>query len=328
MSKEAYHALCRTEDSIPLFSQDWWLDAACGKANWDVLLIEENNRALAAWPLYLPRPKIAIMPPCTQTLGVWFAPFSADTKYSSALEQRQEICKQLIDRLSVRVFQQNFSCAFTDWLPFYWAGYRQTTRYTYRLHDIKNTELLWKNTNQNLRRNIKRAREQYAVTVRKGIPVDDFLKIQSQTFERQGKKNRQPEQVLRRLVDTCRARGQGDLWGGYDAEGQLHAAAFVAWQNHCACYLAGGGDPLLRASGAHSLVLWEAIHFASGHTDTFDFEGSMLPGVERFFRQFGAVQTPYFAIGKGKLRLTDRALIRLNTGKRLRGEMPARNNPT
>jgi hypothetical protein len=312
MSKETYHTLCRTEESIPLFSQDWWLDAVCGEANWEVLLTEKNQRIQAAWPLYLPCPHLVTMPPCTQTMGIWFAPFPDDMKYASVLERRQSLCKQLIDRLNPRVFLQNFPYTFTDWLPFYWAGYRQTTRYTYLLHNLKDTEHLWNGTNQNLRRNIRKARERYHITVQRGIPADDFLRMQSLTYERQHKKNTPPEEVLRRLVNVCRARRQGELWGGYDETGRLHAAAFVVWQKRSAYYLAGGGDPSLRFSAAHSLVLWEAIRFAAGHSETFDFEGSMLPGVERFFREFGGVQTPYLSIAKGKLSLMDRIRIKRN----------------
>ncbi|MDR1455929.1 MAG: GNAT family N-acetyltransferase [Tannerella sp.] len=306
MSKETYRALCRTEESIPLFSQDWWLDTVCGEANWEVLLIEEGRRVQAAWPLYRPCPHLVTMPPCTQTMGIWFAPFPDDMKYASALERRQSLCRQLVDRLKSRVFLQRFPYTFTDWLPFYWAGYRQTTRYTYLLHNLKDAESLWDGMNRNLRRNIRKARDTCRITVRTGIPVDDFLRMQSLTFERQHRKNRQPDGVLRRLVDVCRARQQGELWGGYDETGRLHAAAFVVWQKRSAYYLAGGGDPSLRHSGAHSLVLWEAIRFAAGRSDTFDFEGSMLPGVERFFREFGGIQTPYFSIGKGKRSLIDR----------------------
>jgi len=32
----------------------------------------------------------------------------------------------------------------------------------------------------------------------------------------------------------------------------------------------------------------------------FDFEGSMIPEVERFFRGFGGELTPYFSLEKGK----------------------------
>ena len=47
-----------------------------------------------------------------------------------------------------------------------------------------------------------------------------------------------------------------------------------------------------------SLCMWEAIKFASTVTKKFDFEGSMIESVERFFRAFGAVQKPYIHITK------------------------------
>jgi len=48
--KEIYRALCRTEDGLPLFSRDWWLDAACGEDHWDALIIEDRGRIAAAMP--------------------------------------------------------------------------------------------------------------------------------------------------------------------------------------------------------------------------------------------------------------------------------------
>lgn len=47
-----------------------------------------------------------------------------------------------------------------------------------------------------------------------------------------------------------------------------------------------------------SFLTWEAIKFSSGVTKTFDFEGSMIESVERFFRAFGAKQKPYFQVSK------------------------------
>ena len=314
MSKDLYREICKIEDSIPVFSRDWWLDAACGD-DWDVLLDEKNGKIHAAMPLYVPCRHIITMPHYTQTMGVWFAAGATDTKYSSLLEQRQAICKSFIEKLGCyKSFLQNFSHDFTDWLPFYWGKYLQTTRYTYILHGIKDTEKILSEMSQQTRRNLKKAEEQ-SVTVCRGVGVDEFLKIQSLTFERQKTRNTQSSAVLRRIIEAARERGQGDIFGGYDKEGNLHATAFIVWQNSSAYYIAGGGDPSLRSSGAHTLVLLEAIKYASQYTDVFDFEGSMIPGVERFFREFGAVQTPYFMISRGKLSFLDRARMKMKSKK-------------
>ncbi|WP_455162384.1 GNAT family N-acetyltransferase [Tannerella forsythia] len=309
--KETYRTLCRTEESLPVFSRDWWLDAVCGEKRWDVLVIEEKGRVVATMPLYIPTGGVVSMPCYTQALGPWFAPLSHDTKYTTALGYRQALASQLTEQLKAyRSFFQNFSYEITDWLPFYWEGYTQTTRYTYLLKNIGETDRLLSRMSQNIRRNLIKAKEHHGITVKTGIPTEAFLTIQQKTFERQGTVNRQDPNVLKRLIEVCRQRGQGEIFGGYDNDGQLHAAAFIVWQKSSAYYIAGGGDPLLRHSGAHGLVLWEAIRHTAQYTDTFDFEGSMLRGVERFFREFGAIQTPYFTIYRGKRSWIDRIKIK------------------
>jgi hypothetical protein len=312
MSKNLYRELCVHEDSIPVFLRDWWLDCACGE-NWDVLLSVKNGEVIAAMPLYLPVGNVVSMPHYTQVMGVWFARESADTKYSSILEHRQAVCKQFIEKLrKYKSFLQNFDYDFTDWLPFYWEGFKQTTRYSYILDNLKSRDIILENMSQQIRRNLKKS-EKAQITVRRGVPIEDFIKIQTLTFERQNKKNKQSSAVLSRLVETAQNREQGDIFGGYDSDGNLHAVAFVVWQKSSAYYIAGGGNPVFRSSGAHSLVLWEAIKHVSQYTDTFDFEGSMIPGVERFFREFGALQKPYFTISKGKLSFGDRVRIKINS---------------
>lgn len=311
-NKDKYRLLCNTEESIPIFSRDWWLDIVCCKADWDVLLIEQKGRMLAALPFYIHYPGVIAMPVYTQTMGPWFAAGSDDTKYTTALGQRQALCKEFLQSLKpYPYFLQNFNHQITDWLPFYWAGYKQTTRYTYLLHDISSPDGLWANMSPNIRRNITKAKEKHRITIRKGIPTDDFLRVHCQTFERQQLSVPGNTEILERLIAECRERGQGDLWGGYDETGRLHAAVFVVWQESCAYYLAGGANPDLRDSGAHSLALWESICHLSGKTRQFDFEGSMLAGVERFFREFGAIQTPFFTITKGNLSLLYKAWIKL-----------------
>lgn len=86
-------------------------------------------------------------------------------------------------------------------------------------------------------------------------------------------------------------------------DGKLHAGAYIVRSGNTAYYLMGGGDPELRNSGATSLVLWEAIRRQPETIKVFDFEGSMIEPIERFFRAFGAVQTPYFHVSRSNSKL-------------------------
>ncbi len=312
IDKDNYRQLCREESTIPLFSRDWWLDIVCGENKWDVLLREEKGKIVAAMPLYMPHASVISMPVYTQTMGPWLAPEATDSKYTHTLGLRQARLQAFVEQLTkFPHFLQNFNYQITDWLPFYWAGYRQTTRYTYLLSDIQDEQRLWEQMSSNIRRNITKAKEKHRISVRKGIPMEDFLRVQALTFQRQQLPAPKKQEVLIRLIAACQQRGQGDIWGAYDEQGKLHAVAFVAWQTSCAYYLAGGGDPTLRDSGAHSLLLWECIRHTAQYTTQFDFEGSMIPGVERFFREFGATQISYFAITKGELSLLHRVWFKL-----------------
>jgi hypothetical protein len=99
-----------------------------------------------------------------------------------------------------------------------------------------------------------------------------------------------------------------------DEADRLHAVAYGVWDEQGAYYLLGGGDPELRNSGATSLLLWELILRAREVTDVFDFEGSMIEPLERFFRSFGARQTPYLYVSRESARGS--AALALRTGWR------------
>ncbi len=315
MSKDLYRKLCKQEDTIPVFSRAWWLDAACGE-NWNVLIAEKKGRILASMPFYTPLKHIISMPHYTQTMGIWFAEKSSDTKPLSIHEHRQVVCNEFIEQLKdYKSFLQCFSPDFTDWLPFYWANYTQSTRYTYILHQIKDTETLLSDMKGQTRSRIKKA-EKDLITVRPGVSEADFFRLQDLSFREKNQKNTQSSAVLQQLINAARSRKQGEIFGGFDKQENLLFAAFIVWQKSSAYYIAGGRDPKFHTSGASGLVLWNAIKYVSQYTDVFDFEGSMLQGIEQFFRGFGAVQVPYFMIKRRHLSLVDRVIIKLKNGIR------------
>jgi hypothetical protein len=309
--KEKYKILCSNELSIPIYSRDWWLDCVCGENNWNVLLYNKDEAIEAAMPFYSPAKGMITMPAFTQTMGIWFNPKFEDTKYAKNLYRKQHICTHFIERLpATSYFLQNFHYTFTDWLPFYWKGFQQTTRYNYILPDISNLDEVENNIGKNIQKNIRCAKDKYHLEVKRNVSVDLFMEINAQTYQRQQKKAYQPE-LLKKLIKTVLSRNQGDIWGTFDEEGHLHAAVFITWQENCAYYIAGGGDIELRRFGGQILAMWQAICDVSKVSASFDFEGSMLPGVERFFREFGAIQKPFFVLSKGKMNLARRIVLKI-----------------
>ena len=308
---DKYHALCTQETSIPLFSQAWWLDATAGHGGWDVALVEKGEAVVAAMP-YVVRKRYGFnilgQPALTQTLGPWLR--ESGGKTSTKLAQHKGWLEGLIAQLPPFAhFSQNWHWQMGNWLPFYWAGFTQTTRYTYILHELADEQALWKDLRDNIRGDIKKASNRFDVRVREDLSVDDFLVLNSQTFARQGMALPYSEDFVRKLDVACAARQARKIFIAEDKQGRRHAGVYIVWDKNSAYYLMGGGDPELRNSGATSLCMWEAIKFASATTKRFDFEGSMIEPVEKFFRAFGAQQTPYFTVSKTPSRILKTAFF-------------------
>lgn len=297
---DKYRIFCTQEPSIPLFSQAWWLDATAGEGAWDVALVEKGDSIVAAMP-YMSRKRYGFtllgQPPLTQTLGPWLR--ETQGKSSTKLAQHKDWLQALIAQLPPFAhFTQNWHWKMGNWLPFYWAGYQQTTRYTYILHALGDEPTLWQGLRENIRTDIKKAGNRFHLRVRDDLTVNDFLLLNRMTFVRQDMALPYNEAFVHQLDQACAARQARKIFIAEDEQGRRHAGVYIVWDGNSAYYLMGGGDPELRNSGATSLCMWEAIKFAATVTQRFDFEGSMIEPVEKFFRAFGAQQTPYFTVSK------------------------------
>jgi hypothetical protein len=281
----------------PIFSQPWWLDAVAPGA-WGEVKVEKDGQCVARMPFVTMKKGRCVhlgMPQLTQTLGPSLR--YSSIKYAHRLSEEKELLNHLIDQLpSFHTFDQNFHHSITNWLPFYWQGFSQTTRYSYIIPHLDALGDTWEDMRPNIRREIRKAEKQLVVRDDRG--VDAFLDLNELVFRRQGRELPYSRDLVARIDDSCGARQCRRIFFAEDAKGQRHAALYLIWNCQTAYYLMGGSDPELRHSGANSLLMWEAIKFASTVTNIFDFEGSMLEPVERFFRAFGARQIPYFRVTK------------------------------
>jgi hypothetical protein len=298
MSKQLYQTLCNNDSDVPIFLQPWWLDATAGSSDWDVVCIERGGKVVAAMP-YVNRRIFGQLfirqPALTQHLGPWIVDTSSTQ--ATRLSWEKELMSELIEMLpSYRHFQQNWHHSLKNWLPFYWKGFQQTTKYTYRINDVSDLETTWGALRDNIRWEIRKATDRYSLHVRTDLGLGDFLEINRMTFERQRMVTPFSSCLIAALDSACDQRGVRKIFIAEDPKGNRHAGVYIVWDRNSAYYLLSGADPKLRNSGATSLCIWEAIKFANSVSKAFDFEGSMIEPVERFIRGFGATQTPYHSI--------------------------------
>jgi Acetyltransferase (GNAT) domain len=211
-----------------------------------------------------------------------------------------------------------------DAMPFFWAGYRLEAMYTYRLEGLRSDEALWNGLGSNIRGHIRKARKH--VEVREDLGLDRFRAELAKTYARQGMREPRAHALLDRLETACAARDARAMLFAVDESGRVHAVTYTVWDEHAAYYLMGGGDPELRTSGANSLLIWESIMRARDVTDVFDFEGSMLAPVERFFRDFGARQRMYLRVSRATAPAL-RAALELRFAWRRRANRRASREP-
>jgi hypothetical protein len=294
-----YDDLLSVSPQASIYTNLWWLEAvAPGRYK----LLEVRNPEgdlLAAWPLVYREADSGLiyeMPVLTQKLGIIFAP--STLKAIEEQSAKQKLTDELIKLIDyAHQFHQQFHETFTDWLPFYWQGFAQTTRYTYILQDLTDIDRVWSELRPNHRRDIRRS-ERLGIRVRDDLALSEFLELNRQTYARQGLLPVADDDTIHRVDAACLKHARRKIFAGVDVSGNVHAAVYVAWWRDTAYYLMGGSDTRFRDSGAQLLTLWEAIKFTSKVIMRFDFEGSMLPRVERIFRGFGAKQIPYFTISK------------------------------
>lgn len=280
-----------------IFEQPWWLDAVAPR-QWDAAEIIKDGKIVARLPYVKMRrigTKLLGMPAYTQTLGYWLDDTGAKNarKYTRQKDLIAELIEKLPKGYSVNL-DLDHTCEYL--FPFKWNGYKLQTAYSYRLEDIHEIDQLWNGFADNIRREIKKAQKN--VVIEDNHPIEDLIMMQKKTFERQGRTKRGNDELLKRLDEALVAHNARKLFCAVDSEKRIHAASYFVYDSNCCYYLIGGGDPELRTSGAASLLMWEGIKFASTVSKSFDFEGSMIEPVERFFRSFGGVPVPYWRVSK------------------------------
>ncbi len=287
--------------SYCLFQDPWWLDLTTG-GDWHEVSVSNSEGVIARLPYRVLRrhgAHVITQPKLTPYAGPWIRPTTAKTSYqfSERLKLTTELLAQLPD---YDLFSQNLWPEVPDWLPFYWTGYSQMTRYTNWLHDLSDTEVIWKGFLDNTRKQIRKATKRVEIVVTDD--VDRMCRIHELTFRQQGRQPPREPAYLRRVVEGIMRSGHGWIGLAQDEQSNVHAGALLVYDQRSAHYLIGGSDARFRNSGAGSLLLWNAIQFAAKQSAIFDFEGSSVESISHFFRGFNPQSMPILHVWKTSRR--------------------------
>jgi len=298
-SKEKYIIFAESEANLPIFSKPWWLDSVCGIDDWDVAIVEIQNKIIASMPYYYTKKSFFFsinMPPLTQVMGPYIK-YPQEQKSYKKLSFDKKVMNELMSQFpKFHAFHQRFNFTATNWLPFYWNGYKQSTRYTYVIENLSNINGVINNFSSAKKKNIKRSEK--LLEIKYDLTAEEFYANHKMTLSKQGMDITYSFSVFKKIYVNGYNKDSAKTIYAVDKDNNIHGALFIIWDRNTAYDLISTIDPDFRNSGSASLLVLEAIKLASTKTKKFDFEGSMIENVENSFRQFGAVQQQYFEIRK------------------------------
>lgn len=235
----------------------------------------------------------------TGSLAPYLGPISNTTDFLALTkEERRKAENRLASTLKEIVPNAEFFVSpwLQDLQSYLSAGFNAQLLYTKVVPtvDLQNN---WNAFSPVLRRNIRRA-EKDGLTVIRTTDFAGLLELVYKTFARQNL----PIWFDTKEAISCMSQlaqlNQAVCFVTHDRENNPVAAAGIVWDWQRSYYVLGGYDNLLKHRGASSLALWNAIQFTHNelHLPELDLEGSNIPAIEMFFRQFGGKQLPFYYV--------------------------------
>ncbi len=218
------------------------------------------------------------------------------------LHQHYTYTKKILDLVALHLNQicKTFtyialSPQIIDSQPFTWQGFNAVPNYTYHLNlDLSEQQIL--DGLSPKKRNAYKKAIKDGLTTKK---IEDFNVLKNLivlTFDR--KKKGLDLAVLDKIIFQFANQTNSFAFCTYEHDVPI-AAAFCIYDHKTCYYLLSGYDHRSKHSGAGICAVMSSIKNAQQlKLKVFDFEGSMLPEVEDYFREFGGQLIPYHTINK------------------------------
>lgn len=265
-----------------LYACSWYLDLVTEK--WQALVYGDYEYVM---PLPFKKKygiKYVYQPAYCQQLGVFpTPPFEIQKEFAHYLRRQFRL-------VSYQLNSENSNRAF--------GSYKTTEKVNYCLLLQNSYDQLYSNFSQHSKRNIKKA-EKNKVNVIKGLFAHEYV-----ASKRSSMKTAVSEDMLRKLsllMTNTITSGKGMVYAAYSEVNNLCGAAFILFDGGRAYYLNAFSTDEGRDNRAMYAIVNEFIKEYAGVSLILDFEGSIIEGIARFYKGFGAAQQNYFYIYSNRL---------------------------
>ncbi len=294
----------KAEPLLGVFASRKWLEVY-GK-DITIVGIYKDEHQLVGGFYYLNTKKYGLtfikLPPYTPHCGLFF---TSESKNKSSINNNSkdvitQVCKHFSE-LKPALIVLAFSSQIQDLQPFIWEKYKVVPNYTYRIDLQRTLEEITSNFDPKNRNVISKAiKENIEISENSMNPEDLYgFFYNSLKSARANIYSKELKNIFHTFSDATNsfsivARKEKEILG----------TVFCVYDKENCYYLLGGVNKDSGVKGVNNLLIQKSIEKAKSlRCKTFDFEGSMLKGVEKFFRSFGPELVPYYTVNKAKLPL-------------------------
>jgi len=265
------------------YVQAWWLQATAGR--WAAVVeLGPSGEYYSLLPLPLkwrPWGRIAYQPLFTQQLGLVLTAQSRHVQPADYLAVAKKYC--------VTFYQQWPPAAQVPLMP---SGFVAIERLTYHLDLGAPYAAIYQNYLTGCRRRLRNNQAlAQPLLVEKSEDLGALITL-FLTYRGPAHTGLRPRHyaALHRLYSALRARGLAELRQvRHPTTGELLAGALFVRHAGGVIYLFAATSPAGKAASAPILLLDDALRRHAGQPgQLFDFEGGSIPGIGRFFTNFGA----------------------------------------
>ncbi|MBA3828395.1 MAG: GNAT family N-acetyltransferase [Taibaiella sp.] len=296
-NQRLYRQIC-SEEYIPIFLQPWWLDAVCKE--WDAAIVQQGEHVTGIWPYAIEKRlglPILRNPKLTPYLGPHII-VPDDMKLSKADGIEQEIVGKLLQQMpQAKVWNIALQPGMKQAGVMKRNELEVQVQQTFLLDITREENTILAGMSESIRRNIRTGGKEIVVT-----NEPDFLphlyRFQKKALAKKGIRQHFTLQDAQKLMNACLDNFSTALWVAKH-KGLVQAAIWNVWDHERSYYFMGAQKEDNKDPRIVTVILLHAI-MESKHRGnlTFDFEGSMDEGVEKYFRGFGGTRELYMIIKK------------------------------
>jgi hypothetical protein len=279
------HLVSQSHNGL-IYSCSWFLDLVC--ESWDAL-IEDDYHAV------LPLPK-------RKKYGIEyvFQPFYTNQFGVISIEDvNAEKVNSFLQSIPARFRYVDIMLNFQNKTTA--VGYSVIERKAQFLNLNSGYDEIRKKYDSNLKRNLQKA-EKNGIIVRSDVPpetvTDYFRKARGEEL---GNFSTQDYQTLTKILQTAVQKGNGFTLGAYANNNELLAAAGFLKDRKRIIFVKGGSSAAGRELGAMHAIMDYVIRQNQNKNLLFDFGGSIVPTVARFYKSFGAEDYLYLHVKRNRL---------------------------